>query len=103
MISLGITALFCVTATAQQPEQTTPVSMGILLDTSGSMGTKLPRARQLVSEFLKQASSQDELALIQAAERPVVLTGFGSPADVFEAQVAFTQPRGRSALLNIAP
>ena len=37
VIALVITTLFCVTAAGQPPDQTPPISMGIVLDTSGSM------------------------------------------------------------------
>ena len=100
MIASVMTVLFCVTAVGQQPEEAPPISMGIVLDTSGSMGTKLALARQLVSELLKPASSLDEFALIQASDRPVVLSGFVTAADALQTQVASTQSRGRSALLD---
>ena len=76
MIASVMTAVFCIAAAGQQPEEAPPISMGIVLDTSGSMGTRLALARQLVSELLKSASSLDEFALIQASDRPVVLSGF---------------------------
>ena len=99
-IALVIATSFCVSATAQQPGEAPPMSMGIVLDTSGSMGFKLARARQLVAEVLKLTSSLDEFALIQASDRPVVVSGYGSAADALQAQVAFTQSKGRSAILD---
>jgi Ca-activated chloride channel family protein len=100
VIALVITTLFCVTAVGQPPGETPPVSMGIVLDTSGSMSYKLARARQLVSELLKLTSSLDEFALIQASDRPVVVSGYGSTADALQTQVAFIQSKGRSAVLD---
>ena len=100
VIALVITTLFCVTAVGQPPDQTPPISMGIVLDTSGSMGIKLARARQLVSELLKLTGPQDEFALIQVSDRPVVASGYGSTADALQTQVAFMQSRGRSAVLD---
>lgn len=64
------------------------------------MGTKLALARQLVSELLKPASSLDEFALIQASDRPVILSGFVAAPDALQTQVASTQSRGRTALLD---
>jgi Mg-chelatase subunit ChlD len=64
------------------------------------MGSKLSPSRELVSEFLKQAGSQDEFAFLQAADRPVVLTGFARPTNVLEAGIGFMQSKGRSALLD---
>jgi Ca-activated chloride channel family protein len=91
-------AIFCVEG--QTPDATPPISIGIVLDTSGSMTYKLARARQLVSELLKLASPLDEFALIQAADRPVVVGGYGSTVDALQPQVAFMQAKGRSALLD---
>jgi Ca-activated chloride channel family protein len=83
-----------VTAAAQQPA---PVSVGIVLDTSGSMTFKLRWARQLVSELLKSANSLDEFAFIQASDRPIALSGFMPASDAAQTLV-FTQAKGRSAL-----
>src|SRR4051794_31498876 len=37
-----------------------PLSIGIVLDTSGSMGRNLPVSRQAVVEFFKSANPEDE-------------------------------------------
>ena len=60
VIALVITTLFCIAAIGQPPEQTPPISMGIVLDASGSMGAKLAQARQLISELLKLTGALDE-------------------------------------------
>jgi len=83
----------------QQPQQSTPVSVGIVLDTSGSMAFNLARARQLVTELLKAANAQDEFTFIQSSDRPVALSGFVSAGDAMQT-LAFTQSKGRSALLD---
>ena len=100
VIALVITTLFCVAAVGQPLDQTPSISMGIVLDTSGSMGINLARARQLVSELLKLTGPLDEFALIQASDRPVVVGGYGSTADASLTQVAFMQSKGRSAVLD---
>src|SRR5258708_3270905 len=40
-----------------------PLSIGIVFDTSGSMGSKLERSRQAVAEFFKTANPGDEAFL----------------------------------------
>ena len=100
VIAPVITTLFCVTVAGQSPDHTPSISMGIVLDTSGSMGIKLGRARHLVSELLKLTGPLDEFALIQASDRPVVASGYGSTADALQTQVAFMQSKGRSAVLD---
>ena len=76
------------------------ISAAIVLDTSGSMGDKMALARRVASELVKTAGPLDELAVIQAADRPVVLSGFTAGADPAQAQIAAVQPRGRSGLLD---
>ena len=39
-----------------------PLSVGIVFDTSGSMGAKLQRSRQAVAQFMKTANPQDEFS-----------------------------------------
>jgi Ca-activated chloride channel homolog len=87
------------TVAGQQADKTQPVSIGIVLDTSGSMGANIALARGLVSELANSAGSQDDFALIQASDRPVVLSGFVGAGDA-QAHASFTQAKGRSALLD---
>src|ERR1700761_2048117 len=47
-----------------------PMSVGLVFDTSGSMGSKLNTSRKAVAEFLKTANPQDEFFLIEFNERP---------------------------------
>jgi Ca-activated chloride channel family protein len=41
-----------------------PLSIGIVFDTSGSMGPKLEKSRQAVTEFFKTANPEDEAFLV---------------------------------------
>ena len=47
-----------------------PLSVGVVFDTSGSMGTKLPWSRQAVWQFIKIANPEDEFFLIEFADSP---------------------------------
>ncbi|MEZ5404568.1 MAG: VWA domain-containing protein [Bryobacteraceae bacterium] len=73
--------------------------MGIVVDTSGSMGPNMKLVRGLVAELAKSAGPADEFALIQASDRPVILSGFAD-ASGLESRVEFVTARGRSALLD---
>src|SRR5262245_17773292 len=42
-----------------------PLSIGLVFDTSGSMGNKLAKSRQAVSMFFKPANPADEFFLVQ--------------------------------------
>jgi Ca-activated chloride channel family protein len=90
-------AIFCGVATAQQPD---PVSVGIVLDCSGSIGAKMRPARQVLDQFLKTARPQDEFVLVRSADHPNVETGFTADADQVRSRVSFTKTAGRSALLD---
>jgi len=77
-----------------------PVSIGIIFDMSGSMGSKIERAREAVSEFLKTANPQDEFFLITFADEPEQLSDFSESVPDLESRLIFTAPKGRTALLD---
>ncbi len=77
-----------------------PVSIGIILDLSGSMSSKFNRARQSVIEFMKTANPQDEFFVIGFNDRPEVITDFTSSADDVDARLAMVKPGKRTALLD---
>ncbi len=47
-----------------------PISIGLVFDTSGSMGSKLQKSRQAAAEFFKTANPSDEFFLVQFNDRP---------------------------------
>jgi Ca-activated chloride channel homolog len=53
-----------------------PVSIGILLDVSGSMATKVERAREALIELLKDSNPQDEFFLMTFANAPALVQDF---------------------------
>jgi len=77
-----------------------PVSIGIILDLSGSMSSKFTRARQSVVEFMKTANPQDEFFVIGFNDRPEVITDFTNSADDVDARLAMVKPGKRTALLD---
>ncbi len=77
-----------------------PVSIGIILDLSGSMTGKFSRARQSVVEFMKTANPQDEFFVIGFNDRPEVIEDFTSSADDVNARLAMVKPGKRTALLD---
>jgi VWFA-related protein len=77
-----------------------PMSIGLVFDTSGSMGTKLQMARQAVSEFVKTANPVDEFFLVTFSDHPelaVPLTP--NPADI-QNRLMYVQSKGMTALLD---
>src|ERR1700736_4991729 len=77
-----------------------PVSIGVILDISGSMKTKIERAREAVDEFLKAANPQDEFFLITFADRPHVVQDFTQKTEDIQEGLLYTKPKGPTALLD---
>jgi VWFA-related protein len=77
-----------------------PLSIGIVFDTSGSMGPKLERSRQAVAEFFKTANPEDEAFLVEFNDRPQLVTPFTHNLEDIQNRLTFTQSKGRTALLD---
>jgi len=99
-LSWAITSLICLSATAQPPQAPSPISIGIVFDTSGSMGSKLDLSRQAVAQFFKTANPQDEFFLIQSGNRPLRTSGFSSNTHEIQNLLTLAQSQGRSGLLD---
>jgi Ca-activated chloride channel family protein len=77
-----------------------PASVGIILDSSGSMQSKMERAREAVKEFLHTANAQDEYFLISFADRPEQTADFTQDVDKLQSSLFLINPNGRTALLD---
>ena len=77
-----------------------PISMGVIFDMSGSMASKIERAREAVIDFFKTANPQDEFFLIAFADRPEEVSDFTQSIDDLQGKLVFTVPKGRTALLD---
>ena len=54
----------------------TPVSVGILVDTSGSMQPKIAQAQAAISEFIRNLNERDDVFLFAFSSRPFLLQPF---------------------------
>ncbi len=77
-----------------------PLSVGIVFDTSGSMGNKLAKSRQAVAQFFKTANPEDEFFLVQFNDRPEMVVPFTRSVEEIQNRLTFTQSKGRTALLD---
>jgi Ca-activated chloride channel family protein len=77
-----------------------PVSLGIIFDLSGSMSSKMDRAREAVIEFCKMANPQDEFFMITFSDTPHLATDFTRDVDQVQNKLVFTGAKGRTALLD---
>ncbi len=77
-----------------------PLSVGIVFDTSGSMGAKLKKSRQAVAQFCKTANPEDEFFLVRFSDRPELAIGFTSNTEELQNYITFTNSKGSTALLD---
>ena len=77
-----------------------PVSLGVIFDMSGSMASKIERAREAVIEFFKTANPQDEFFMITFADQPEEISDFTSSVEDIQGKLVYTVPKGRTALLD---
>lgn len=91
----------------KQPEQIrnlssddAPISVGIILDVSGSMGDKIERAREAVKQFLDTANPQDEFFMITFSDGPRLVAPFTSRVQDIESRLPTVQAKGMTALLD---
>src|SRR6185437_8858637 len=77
-----------------------PLSVGIIFDCSGSMGHKMEKARQAVSEFFKTANPDDEGFLVQFNDNAKLVQPMTKNLDEIQNRLTFTQSKGQTALLD---
>jgi Ca-activated chloride channel family protein len=77
-----------------------PVSLGVIVDTSGSMASKMDRVREAVKEFCDSANPQDEFFVITFSDEPHLVHNFTDSAQDIEGRLVFAVPKGRTALLD---
>jgi Ca-activated chloride channel family protein len=77
-----------------------PISIGIILDISGSVRNKVGEARQAINEFLHLSSPQDEFFLITFKDEPELVRSFTHNVDVIEKDLQAVQPSGWTALYD---
>jgi Ca-activated chloride channel homolog len=77
-----------------------PVSLGVIFDMSGSMSSKIDRAREAVLEFFKTANPQDEFFMITFADKPDEVSDFTQSVEDIQGKLVYTVPKGRTALLD---
>ena len=77
-----------------------PVSVGIILDASGSMRSKMSRVREAVLQFCQESNPQDEFFMVVFSDQPRLATDFTTAPEDLQKDLLYTQPKGRTALLD---
>ena len=77
-----------------------PVSIGVVLDLSGSMANKIDKSRMAALQFFKTANPQDEFFVVSFNEHAELSSPFTTSVEDIETRLMFTAAKGRTALLD---
>ena len=77
-----------------------PVSVGLIVDLSGSMGNKVERVREAVSEFFKLADPADDYFVITFANKPKLLANTTQSTATIQAKLSDMKAKGGTALAD---
>jgi len=77
-----------------------PLSLGVVLDLSGSMTNKIDKVREAIMEFLKAANIHDEFCLIGFNSEPELMSGFTNDEEYIQRRILHAAPEGRTAFLD---
>jgi Ca-activated chloride channel family protein len=77
-----------------------PVAVGLVFDTSGSMGDKLQRSRMAAREFFRIANPEDEFFLVEFDNAPKLRVPLTSDTGTIENELIFSKSHGSTALLD---
>lgn len=80
--------------------QQEPISLGFLIDTSGSMTNKMGRARHALRRFVDTIHPSDEVFLEAFNQRPVLLQDFTDDRLLLEQGTSLLEPYGETALYD---
>ena len=81
-------------------QEDAPVSIGVLLDTSGSMQHKMRRSSEAAASVLQSANPADEFFLVEFSERAKLTVPFTTDADQIYRRLMHAGPFGRTSLLD---
>jgi len=77
-----------------------PVAVGLVFDTSGSMGAKLVTSRLAASQFFRISNPEDEFFLVEFDDAPHLRVPLTGDTGTIENQLTFSRSHGSTALLD---
>ena len=77
-----------------------PIAIGLVFDTSGSMGEELRQSRLAANEFFKTANAGDEFCLVTFDSAPKLVVPLTEDPRQIDQELMFTQSRGSTALID---
>jgi Ca-activated chloride channel family protein len=78
----------------------TPVSIGILVDTSGSMHPKLPQAQAAIVEFLRNLNDRDDVFLLAFSSKPFMLQNFTTDHSLLASRLGLLHAFGSTSIYD---
>jgi Ca-activated chloride channel homolog len=78
-----------------------PFSIGILVDTSGSMDPKIPQAQAAIAEFLRDLNPRDDVFLFAFSDRPFLLQDFTTNHSAVMNKLALLHAYGQTSLYDV--
>ena len=77
-----------------------PIAVGLVFDSSGSMGGKIQKAKEAALQFFKTSNPRDEFLLINFSGRVNLITGFTSKYENVQDRLLFVKSGGKTALFD---
>jgi Ca-activated chloride channel homolog len=77
-----------------------PLAVGLVFDTSRSIGKDLNRSRLAAKAFIETANPEDEFLLVELNDRATLTVPLTTDPERIEARLASTESRGNTALLD---
>ena len=77
-----------------------PISVGVILDLSGSMANKIGKAREAALQFFKTSNPEDEFFLIGFNDRAAVISSFTNSVEDLQTRLLSMPAKGSTALLD---
>ncbi|MGH7932730.1 MAG: VWA domain-containing protein [Candidatus Binataceae bacterium] len=78
----------------------TPVSVGILVDTSGSMAPKIPQASAAISQFISDLNPRDDVFMFAFSSQPFLLQPFTTNHYLVLSRLSLLHAYGQTALYD---
>jgi Ca-activated chloride channel homolog len=78
----------------------TPVSVGIIVDTSGSMEPKLMQARAAITEFVDDLNPRDDVFLFAFSSQPFLLQPFTTDHQAVIGRLSLLYAQGETAIFD---
>ncbi|HEY1494437.1 MAG TPA: VWA domain-containing protein [Candidatus Solibacter sp.] len=80
-----------------------PLSLAIVLDSSGSMNRKWNRARTMLARFCEQLGPEDEFFLLTVEQQVRLLVDYTSNCGAMQNRLVTAKPHGMTALVDAIP